>query len=375
MLKLILRRESKLKLALSMLRWHAAYYLSGRGFPVSAGVYITDACNSRCLMCDIWKNREKHVYPREAQERAIDDLAKLGCYYYSLSGGEPTLVEDLPARLAYAAKKIPYVHLVTNGFSMNTSLAQALGASGVKEISISIDGTEDFHNTLRGIPQAFQKAWNALELLRAHAPRVLLVVNSLVTPYNLDSLRALSKRLEIFKENVYQKLLPYSAHDLFGKKDPACFSVFGEGAALPEIERFLDEAAKNPKIVNSRVFLNKAKSYFGGERNILPEQKYCLYPCHSIEFDCHGSAYPCFTGMNFKCGIPAGTDLVKTLRSPAYQASQKKLRDCTRCHGQMPLCYYEPRLNFPVTHLLRSAMTARKRTPRSAAADKAPERP
>jgi len=348
MLKLVFKKQFDYKFIYRIICWHAAYYIFGKGKPLIAGVYITNACNSRCIMCDIWKNKEKHIYPRTAQERAIDVLSKTGCYYYSISGGEPTLLPDLPERLEYAARKIPYVHLVTNGFSVDSELARALGLSGVREISISIDGTEDFHNTIRGISDAYQRAWNALELLCAYIPRITIVVNSLLTPYNIDALRILSKRLRSFKKGVYQKFLPYSAHALFGKKDLNCFASFGKGAGISEIECFLDEAMQNPKTVNSQVFLRKAKSYFRGDRNIIPEQKYCLYPYYAIEFDFHGLAYPCFTGMDFKDGIQGDVGLLEQLQSKVYRGLQQRLRGCTLCNGSMPLCYYEPRLNFPL---------------------------
>ncbi len=360
MLKLILQGHTKFKFLSAMLRWHARYYLRGRGWPVSAGVYLTDVCNSRCIMCDIWKNRDKHVYPRAAQERAVDALAKMGCYYYSISGGEPTLVEDLPGRLAYAAARIPYVHLVTNGFTMEESLARALAASGVKEISISIDGTEDFHNAVRGVDHAYRKAWRALELLRTHAPRVTVVINSLLTPFNLESLRTLSKRLGVFKEKVFHKLLPYSAHALFEKKDLNDFSIFGQGADPVEMDRFLEEAARDPRIVNSVVFLKKAKLYFRGEADLLSEQKVCSYPYHAMEFDSRGCGYSCSTGMNFKGGIPSEEDLEVALRSPEYRQIQRGLEKCTGCRGVMPLCYYEPRLNFPITNFFGSRRAVEK---------------
>ena len=304
--------------------------------------------------------KKQYVYPREAQERAIDALSKVGCLYYSMSGGEPTLVEDLPERLAYAAKKIPYVHLVTNGFLVDAALARALGSSGVKEISISIDGTEEFHNAVRGVCDAYPKAWRALELLRTHAPHVTIVINSLLTPFNLESLRTLSQRLKVFKKDVYQKFLPYSAHALFSKKDLSGFASFGKGADAAEMDRFLDEALKDPRIVNSPVFLKKAKLYFRGAADILPEQKKCSYPYYAIEFDCRGCAYPCLTGMDFKGGVPPEADLEGALRSSEYRKTQRTLEDCTRCRGAMPLCYYEPRLNFPVRNFLGSRQAVAK---------------
>src|SRR3989304_4817821 len=114
MKKVIFYKHINMKFIRTMNKWHIKNYILGKGTPVSAGVLITDGCNSRCIMCDVWKTKEYSIYPRKAQMRDIDCLAKIGCYYYSISGGEPTLVKHLPGRLAYAAQKLPYVHLVTN---------------------------------------------------------------------------------------------------------------------------------------------------------------------------------------------------------------------------------------------------------------------
>jgi hypothetical protein len=118
------------------------------------------------------------------------------------------------------------------------------------------------------------------------------------------------------------------------------------------MDKFLDEAILNSKNISSPVFLRKAKRFFKGEKNVIPEQKSCLYPYHSLDFDSKGNAFPCSTGMDFKDGCPSGEDLHKYLTSDEYRRMQKKLRDCKKCHGSMMVCYYEPRLNFPLHNLL-----------------------
>lgn len=353
MRKLIFKNHFNYDLIKRMIQWHINYYLFDRGTPVSAGVYITDACNCRCIMCDIWKTKSPSIYPRVAQERAIDGLANLGCYYYSVSGGEPTIVKDLPDRLAYAARKIPYVHMVTNGLSMTPELAQDLGSSGIKEISISIDGSEEFHNTMRGLSDAFNLAWRALDLIATFAPKIHIVVNSVLSPYNIEGLRSLNKLLDSFSK-VNQKYLPLSFHELFRTQKCKSLSFQGEAATIDTIEKFLDDAISNPKVVNSAVFLRKAKRFFRGELDIIPKDRRCLYPYHAMEFDSKGCAYPCISGMGFKGGNPAEHDLEEYVKSTNYRSLQKKLEGCVKCRGTMPLCYYEPRLNFPINNLLLS---------------------
>ncbi|MBF0625445.1 MAG: radical SAM protein [Magnetococcales bacterium] len=336
-------------------RWHLRWYLSGRGLPLSAGVYLTSACNCKCVMCDIWmdKGRRPDIYPRQAQERDIQALARAGCYYYSISGGEPTLVKDLTDRLTVAARHLPYVHVVTNGLTMGADLARALGQTGIKEISLSLDGSRRIHDLLRGIDGAFVKTMAALDHLEEQAPHLQIVVNSVVTPYNIDGLREL-RRLLAPRERVRFKLLPMTFHPLFLTGDRQGLVLDLEPAPVAAVDAFLDEAMADPRNVNSRVFLARAKRYLAGERDLLREQKRCLYPHHAMEFDAKGNAFPCLTGMAGQGGRPPETDLGDYLASPDYRSRQKALEACDGCRNSMMLCYFEPRLNFPINHLLRN---------------------
>ena len=355
MKSLILKKHLNFKFIVRMVNWHLNYYLLGRGTPIAAGVYINDVCNYRCMMCDIRMKESPTVYPREAQERDIDALSRMGVIYYSISGGEPTLVKDLPERLAYAGKKLPYVHLVTNGSTMTVDLAKRLGATGIQEISISMDGLEGFHNQMRGVSNAFEKGWNAIHLLRTHAPQVDVVINSILTPYNLDSLRGLRKKLaETFPE-IYSKYLPLTHHELFLNAKKNTFFLEGQKpAAIKEIKKFIDEAIVDPKIVNSAQFLRRAILFFKGSKNVLPEQKKCAYPYYSIQFDAYGRSSPCLTGCP-PSSTKRDAELTTYVHSSSFKETQKKLESCEKCHGSMMLCYYEPRLNFPLHQLLRSS--------------------
>jgi MoaA/NifB/PqqE/SkfB family radical SAM enzyme len=253
--ELIFKNHFNVKFAKLMTKWHLNFYLSGKGTPVSAGIYITDACNCRCIMCDLWKTKKPSFYPRDAQFKAIDALERMGCYYYSVSGGETTLVKDLPDRLSYAARKIPYVHVVTNGLTMTPELARALGTSGIDEISISIDGTEKTHNLLRGRADAFEKTWRALDLICTYAPKLHIVINSMLTPYNLYGLEELGERLESFPR-IHQKYLPLTFHELFRNKQRQSISFPEEKASPSRMKSFIKKAIDNPRIINSPICLS-----------------------------------------------------------------------------------------------------------------------
>ena len=363
MKSLIFKKHLNFRFIKRMVGWHLNYYFLGRGTPVSAGVYINDVCNYKCIMCDIRMKDQPIVYPRDAQEKDIDALARMGVVYYSISGGEPTLVQDLPERLKYAVKKLPYVHLVTNGSTMTADLARRLGETGIQEISISLDGLEEFHNQMRGVSNAFKKGWEAIQLLQTHAPNIDIVVNSILTAYNLTSLRDLRKLLDETYPDIFTKYLPLTRHELFlhtenkefflDDKKPASFEKFAE---------FMEEAIRSPKVVNSEQFLRKATEYFAGVQDVLAEQKKCVYPYYSIQFDARGHATPCLTGSPPSDAKDRG--LSAYIKSTDYKKSQKDLESCEKCQGNMMLCYYEPRLNFPIHNLLLGFLRMRKRSRR-----------
>jgi MoaA/NifB/PqqE/SkfB family radical SAM enzyme len=303
-------------------------------------------------MCNIWKNKPGHILPYEIQRAHAEALGRLGCYYYTVTGGEPTLVPDLVERLGYAASMIPYVRLVSNGLALTSDLARSLGKARIKEITISIDGWEDFHDVTRGIRGAFSKAWSALEAMRRHAPDVAVVVNSVFTPYSLPGLRVLLRNLRSIR-GIHYKLVPLQFHEFYGNPELGDLDLPFERASQQEMESFLDEMMSDPRNVNSKIFLLAAKRYLRGEQDVL-NQRRCLYSYHSIEIDSAGFVYPCLTGVGDGKGFAPDADLGEMLASKAYREKQRLLERCKRCERHIMLCYCEPRLNYPVLNFIKS---------------------
>src|SRR4026208_294708 len=55
-----------------------------------AMVYVTDRCNSRCVMCDYWRFGQTFLSTERAQALAVD-FDRLETRWVLLSGGEPLL--------------------------------------------------------------------------------------------------------------------------------------------------------------------------------------------------------------------------------------------------------------------------------------------
>jgi radical SAM protein with 4Fe4S-binding SPASM domain len=89
----------------------------------------------------------------------IDQIAEFANPILVLSGGEPLYRPDIFQLSRYATDKGLRVALATNGTLVTKEVAQKIVDSGVKRVSISLDGANaDTHDTFRGIPGSFDAA-------------------------------------------------------------------------------------------------------------------------------------------------------------------------------------------------------------------------
>lgn len=128
-------------------------------------IHLSRFCNLKCLHC------YSSSGPFERRSLAVDDvlsatatLARAGYRRASLSGGEPVLAPGFRDLATGLTAQNLQVGVITNG-SRPTPLLEAMEEGAVQHASISFDGPEDLHDTIRGRNGAFQTALFTLELL------------------------------------------------------------------------------------------------------------------------------------------------------------------------------------------------------------------
>lgn len=84
--------------------------------------------------------------------------------------------------------------IVTNGMLYDEARHQDLVAAGMSSVTVSLDGLEETHNWLRGHPQSYQRALNALQLI-ARTPTLNYDVVTCVHQRNLEELPKLKEIL------------------------------------------------------------------------------------------------------------------------------------------------------------------------------------
>jgi MoaA/NifB/PqqE/SkfB family radical SAM enzyme len=159
-------------------------FKTGRPKPLFASYNVTGRCNMRCSFCDWWKKDLPELSTSKALA-AIDAVCSLGVSFFDLSGGEPLLRKDL-TRLA---KRVAFhgclVSMNTNGTLLNKNRIGEV-ADAFDTVVVSLDGPREIHDLTRGVPGTYDKAIEAIHLLKASGVRT--GVNSVVTPWNINIL-------------------------------------------------------------------------------------------------------------------------------------------------------------------------------------------
>lgn len=144
-------------------------------YPKVIQLPITKKCNSRCVMCNIWKmGSEGESTVAEFSIFLSDPLFK-EVTSVGINGGEPTLVGNLPdyAKEVLKLPSLKSLNIISNGFNKNILLqfAKSIYSECQKRdiafhISISLDGYKEIHDKVRGIKGAFDKTVSTIDELK-----------------------------------------------------------------------------------------------------------------------------------------------------------------------------------------------------------------
>ena len=118
---------------------------------------VTARCNLRCRFCFARGGERAEEPPLSELKDAIRDIVRqCGRPLLQLSGGEPTLRDDLDELVRFAKESgCSYVQLNTNGIRLarEPEYAKRLAEAGLDIVFLQFDGTrDDIYETLRGAP-------------------------------------------------------------------------------------------------------------------------------------------------------------------------------------------------------------------------------
>ncbi len=149
----------------------------------------TRRCNLSCKHCRAVA--EDHPYDNELDTQAsfklLEQIREVGTPIIILTGGEPLLRDDIFDIAAYGTKLGLRMVMAPNGTLLSEENVQKMLDSGIKRISISIDGsTAQTHDEFRGLKNAFEASMNGIKI--AKAAGLEFQINTTITKTNLDQI-------------------------------------------------------------------------------------------------------------------------------------------------------------------------------------------
>jgi len=130
----------------------------------------TYRCNANCYYCDIPKVAQPlHKGRQEITASDIEQLLQSryfrNLFRFSISGGEPTLRDDLTELLALALENAKCASVVTNGL-LPEKMEEALSRIDVSRLglAISLDALGDKQDEMMNVPGAFSRIKQTIEM-------------------------------------------------------------------------------------------------------------------------------------------------------------------------------------------------------------------
>jgi len=160
---------------------------------------VTKGCNLRCIHCRATATElmSPADLPTAKALNIIKQIADFGNPILVLSGGEPLYRRDIFELAEYGNSLGLRVALATNGTLVTKDVADKIKHSGIKRVSISLDGSDAAtHDSFRGIPGAFDAAVYGMRNLQDVG--VSVQINTTIARHNAHQLPAvldLARRL------------------------------------------------------------------------------------------------------------------------------------------------------------------------------------
>jgi len=150
---------------------------------------VTKGCNLRCIHCRATATElmSPTDLPTGKALNIISQIADFGNPILVLSGGEPLYRHDIFQLAEYATSRGLRAALATNGTMVTKDIAEKIKNSGIKRVSISLDGADAItHDTFRGIPGAFEAAIYGMKNLQQLG--VSVQINTTIARHNAHQL-------------------------------------------------------------------------------------------------------------------------------------------------------------------------------------------
>lgn len=163
---------------------------------------ITRKCNFNCAYCSskAGVERQNELTTEQCLEVA-KQLVNMNCRRVVIIGGEAFLKNGWDIIIKYLVDNGRDTSIITNGYLIDDTIIKKLKQTGIRHISLSIDGDRDVHNEFR-TKGSFDKAIEAIKLLKANG--FVATVISTLNSKSIKTIPALYEKLKSLHIDAWQ---------------------------------------------------------------------------------------------------------------------------------------------------------------------------
>lgn len=279
---------------------------NGIAFPRRVIMYITNLCNSRCGMCNIWKTYLKGNDRKLKDELSTEELLQItenlitsGTKHIDITGGEPFLKEGIVELLKLILRRLGFVVVITNALDSKSyieKIRETITASDRNSsliVYVSLDGNKESHNHSRGIEESHDqtmKMLTGLKKLRTKNTNLSIGVSYTIHKENLYEMSGVIKQLlqNHIIENADQfAFRPAQKNDFFSNQS---------------IHSLNEKILREIECVQKKFHFHENADFIEGIKENIRNPQKMLIPCQALFVSCligpYGEVSPCITMTN-----------------------------------------------------------------------------
>lgn len=148
------------------------YVTRNRHFPLVLMLEPLLQCNVECLGCGKIQFPDEILRKRLTKEECWEAIEECGAPIVSIAGGEPLIHQEMAEIVRGYVERKKFVYLCTNGILVEKKLDD-YKPSDYLTFSVHLDGLKEVHDHVMQREGAFEKALDAVKLLKSRGFRVM----------------------------------------------------------------------------------------------------------------------------------------------------------------------------------------------------------
>ncbi|MDB4916759.1 MAG: Radical domain protein [Gemmatimonadetes bacterium] len=145
-------------------------------------------CNCRCVMCDIWRSKDRDELTSDEVSTWVHEWRALGVRRVVLSGGEALLHSRLWELCDHLRAADIGITILSTGLLLERHAAELVRRCD--DVVVSLDGPPAIHDIIRNIPRAFARLAEGVSAVKTLSRDVKITGRCTVQRANFRHLRA-----------------------------------------------------------------------------------------------------------------------------------------------------------------------------------------